>query len=417
MSFVAATLIACSTSVWSSDIRTPLLTAIPSCDQKAIEFFTPLRKHEVEFAAEQTLNKVIEHRHSLRRIEISRERPHFRPGSIEHARDVQILKEYEQKSIAQLEKCEPLVARYARGSTATRLASIPASRLDREVLQRLINNGAVLEASPISNDRVDNPASVWKRVLLTAVGSDYLSEVRTKDGMRFDESLKQAALEIFIPAILSQVRYVNTKESEHRTGGGHTILHDLAREGSPSANYAIRYLVTEKNADPRIRNKKGETPLDLYAGNDKEIMALLSGLPSVAHPEAVQSSQKMGRGTDDISMIESLPKGSFSGFITSTLNKGEKINGTLNLKEQGDFEYQGNNGVILKGRFLQGAGNQITGSGVSQLPTLFGIPIFKYPDGTTSTTLRFNGKVAPDSLSGVFESPHETGTFVFNIAP
>ena len=123
----------------------------------------------------------------------------------------------------------------------------------------------------------------------------------------------------------------------------------------------------------------------------------------------------MRHGTDAASPITSLPNGSFTGFITSTLNKGEKINGTLNLKEQGDFEYQGNNGVTLKGRFLQGGGNRITGSGVSQLPTLLGIPIFKYPDGTTSTTLKFNGKVTPDSLAGVFESAHETGTFAFNL--
>lgn len=415
VSLVAAIIIASSASAWSSNIRTPLFKAFPSCDQQAIEFLAPLRKQEVEFVAEQALKEAVDDRYSLRKIEVAKERHKFRAGTFEHKQEIQLLNEIEQQNIAHLEKCEPLLKRYARGSIATQLAIIPASRLDRELLQLLIDNGAVLEAPPISTGKVDNPASVWKRILHAAVGSLYISEARKKDSLEFDEGIKQAALEKFIPVVLDQVKHVNTRDPEHRTGGGDTILHILAAGGSSSAGYAIRYLITKRNADPRIRNKKGETPLDLYAGNDKEIMALLSGFSSVATPESVQSPQKIRHGTDDVSPITSLPNGSFTGFITSTLNKGEKINGTLNLKEQGDFEYQGNNGVTLKGRFLQGGGNRITGSGVSQLPTLLGIPIFKYPDGTTSTTLKFNGKVTPDSLAGVFESAHETGTFAFNL--
>ena len=405
----AAILIVSSATSWGSNPRTPLLNAFPACDQQAIEIMAPLSSQEAMFVAERATHEVTEIRFRMKGIQHFRANPNLLPGSSNYELATKQNEEHERQLTTRLPKCEQIMSKYARGERATRVAGTAVGRLDLELLQSLINNGAVLEAAPASKGKVDNPNSVWKNLLHISVFADPFLGWHGTTAIR----------EEFIPVILSHVRHVNTREPESPFTDGNTILHSLAKSGTPSADYAIKYLIAKKNADPRIRNKAGRTPLDLYAGQDKEVMRLLAGAAPLAMPEADLPLSKVGPIETEARIASqgtALPKGTYPGFISSTLNGGEKINGTLRLGDQGEFEYLGNNGVALKGRFQLVGGNRIVGNGVSQLPKILGFSVFTYPDGSTSTTLKFNGKVSQETISGAFESPHETGTFAFILA-
>lgn len=405
-----AILITATSMAWGAEVRTPVVRAFPNCDQETIGFLGALSRQETEYVADQATREVVETRYLLRGIELSRAHPKFRAGTPQYDLALQQKREAESQFTTHLAKCDPIMSKYSRGRAATRVVAVAASRLDFDVLNRLIDNEAAIEATPLANGKVDNPNSVWKGALNTALGAELFP------GTEQSGTVTQSAREKFVPALLSQVKHVNTKEPKGPFSAENTILHQLATSGSSAADYAIKYLIIQKNADPRIRNKKGKTPLDLYGGGSKEVMALLSGAAPTMKLETDQPPlQSEHRNSESNSSGSNLPKGTFLGFISSSLNNGEKIDGTLRLMDQGAFKYEGNNGVTLEGQFQRTSGSQIIGSGVTHLPKLFGLAIFKYPDGTNSTTLKFDGTVTPSSLSGVFKSPHETGTFAFNL--
>jgi len=110
------------------------------------------------------------------------------------------------------------------------------------------------------------------------------------------------------------------------------------------------------------------------------------------------------------------PPGTFPGYITSSLNPGETINGYVMLMQNGSFQYQGDNGTRVVGMLnLSNPGN-VTGVGTAFLPKLLGLLQMKYRDGSTSTQIQMRGQIVNQVLQGQFGDKFENGQFVFNLA-
>jgi serine/threonine protein kinase len=109
--------------------------------------------------------------------------------------------------------------------------------------------------------------------------------------------------------------------------------------------------------------------------------------------------------------------GSFPGYITSSLQPGETISGTISLWQGGAFEYLGSNGVRLRGMLNLSTPSNVTGSGTTYLPRLLGLFQSKYPDGATSARVTIRGRVVGGVLQGQFADRYETGQFAFNLTP
>jgi hypothetical protein len=107
--------------------------------------------------------------------------------------------------------------------------------------------------------------------------------------------------------------------------------------------------------------------------------------------------------------------GAYNGYITSSLQPGETINGTVSFNQRGGFEYVGNNGVRVTGVLNLSNPANVTGFGTTYLPRLLGLIAPKYPDGSTSAQLTIRGRIVNGVLQGQFFDKFETGQLVFNL--
>ena len=86
------------------------------------------------------------------------------------------------------------------------------------------------------------------------------------------------------------------------------------------------------------------------------------------------------------------------------------------ISADGSFEYEGYNGVKVKGQLNFSNPRLITGSGIAMLPKAFGFLQMKYADGTINTPLTFRGRLVNGTLQGSYSSRYEQGLFHFMAA-
>jgi hypothetical protein len=140
-----------------------------------------------------------------------------------------------------------------------------------------------------------------------------------------------------------------------------------------------------------------------------------SVLPAAAAPgsapeRAPRSSAAPGSRSANVA------PGTFGGYATSSLNPGTQLRGRMVLQSNGDFEYRGDNGVKVSGNLdLSNPGN-VTGTGVVAQPRVLGVPLMRYPDGSTSTQMTLRGKIVNGKLQAQFTDPFEKGELVFDLA-
>lgn len=394
-------------NTWAA-IRKPVTTAFPQCDADVLRLLQPLSHEERDFvtasAAENLMKarvQVNEHRRTQQKL-VGRESQF--PGVRERARAAEGIE------AERLERCQVLFDRHVSAESATSAALVNAQFLDLDFLPVLLKAGAKINMTRGSGSR---EFILWHGMVewtLTASRNLFPSE-HASDLLRR-----------YLDLVLANVRNIDFQDRS-----GRTVLHILAEHrmsltgGSNedvARDVALRKLI-EAGANPRLRNKAGKLPLDLYTGNDKEIIGLLAGAPRQNSAEAPDTLRERGKGgrtaasTSGADLWHPLRAGSFTGHITSTLNKGNRIEGKLELRDDGSFEYLGNNGVRLAGQLALGDNNRVLGAGTSYLPTVFGMKLFAYPGGATSADIQLTGKVDGGELSGTFRSPHETGTFAF----
>ena len=106
----------------------------------------------------------------------------------------------------------------------------------------------------------------------------------------------------------------------------------------------------------------------------------------------------------------SLTPGTFAAYATSSLQPGTTLRGKFVLERNGDFQYTGTNGVKVRGNLDLSIPEKVTGTGVVTQPKVLGVPLIRYPDGSSSTTMTIRAQIVGGKLLGQYSDPFETGT-------
>jgi hypothetical protein len=106
----------------------------------------------------------------------------------------------------------------------------------------------------------------------------------------------------------------------------------------------------------------------------------------------------------------SLTPGTFGAYATSSLQPGTTQHGKVVVQRNGDFEYTGTTGVKVRGNLDFSSPERVTGTGTVTQPKVLGVPLIRYPDGSSSTNMTIRGQVVGGKLQGQFSDPFETGT-------
>jgi Caspase domain len=107
--------------------------------------------------------------------------------------------------------------------------------------------------------------------------------------------------------------------------------------------------------------------------------------------------------------------GTYSGYSTSTLSPGAVLRGRLVLSANGDFDATGSNGVKVRGSLDLSRPDKIQGTATVTQPKVLGVPLARYPDGSTTTTIAIRAQIVGGMLRGHYSDAFETGEIVFDL--
>jgi hypothetical protein len=107
--------------------------------------------------------------------------------------------------------------------------------------------------------------------------------------------------------------------------------------------------------------------------------------------------------------------GTYSGYSTSSLSPGAVLRGRLVLSANGDFDATGSNGVKVRGSLDLSRPDKIQGTATVTQPKVLGLPIARYPDGSTTTTIAIRAQIVGGMLRGHYSDAFETGELVFDL--
>lgn len=111
----------------------------------------------------------------------------------------------------------------------------------------------------------------------------------------------------------------------------------------------------------------------------------------------------------------SVVAGTYSGYSTSTLNPGAVLRGRVVLAANGDFDATGSNGVKVRGSLDLSRLDKIQGTATVTQPKVLGVPLARYPDGSTTTTIAIRAQIVGGMLRGHYSDAFETGELVFDL--
>ena len=112
----------------------------------------------------------------------------------------------------------------------------------------------------------------------------------------------------------------------------------------------------------------------------------------------------------------SVTPGTYGGYATSSLQPNTTLRGRIVLERNGDFEYTGTTGVKVSGNLDFSAPDQVTGMGTVTQPKVLGVPLLRYPDGSSSTHVTIRGKIVNGKLQGQYSDRFEKGELVFDLS-
>jgi hypothetical protein len=111
----------------------------------------------------------------------------------------------------------------------------------------------------------------------------------------------------------------------------------------------------------------------------------------------------------------SIKPGTYGAYATSTLQPGTPLRGKMVLERNGDFLYTGTNGVRVRGNLDLSAPDRITGTATATQPKVLGVPLLRYPDGSSSTNLTIRAQIVGGKLQGRYSDQFETGELVADL--
>ena len=112
----------------------------------------------------------------------------------------------------------------------------------------------------------------------------------------------------------------------------------------------------------------------------------------------------------------SVKPGTFAAYATSTLQPGTPMRGKMVLERNGDFVYTGTTGVKVRGNLDFSAPDRITGTATATQPKVLGVPLARYPDGSSSTNLTIRAQIVGGKLQGRYSDQFETGELVADLS-
>jgi uncharacterized caspase-like protein len=109
-------------------------------------------------------------------------------------------------------------------------------------------------------------------------------------------------------------------------------------------------------------------------------------------------------------------RGPLPAYITSSLlPAGTQVAGRLTIHADGSFDFESSNGNHMRGSLLLSDPGNVSGTGMSSLPKAFGPRQRRFPDGSTSTAVQLQGRIADGKLQGTYRTKFETGEFVVSV--
>jgi hypothetical protein len=112
----------------------------------------------------------------------------------------------------------------------------------------------------------------------------------------------------------------------------------------------------------------------------------------------------------------SITPGTFGAYATSTLQPGTTLRGKMVLERNGDFLYTGTNGVKVRGNLDLSVPDRVTGTGTVTQPRVLGVPLIRYPDGSSSTNVTIRAQIVGGRLQGQYADKFETGALVADLS-
>ncbi|HET9331469.1 MAG TPA: caspase family protein [Steroidobacteraceae bacterium] len=164
----------------------------------------------------------------------------------------------------------------------------------------------------------------------------------------------------------------------------------------------------EANLELR-RLKRAAAPKSTPVARSAEV-APDAAAPPAAIPAAATSAGSSGAGPATV-----VHAGTYQGFTTSTLAPGVVSRGRMVIASNGDFEYTGETGVKVRGTLNLSHPQQIEGAGTVSQPKRFGIPLARYPDGSSTANMVIRGEVVNGKLRGHYSDAYETGDLIFDL--
>jgi uncharacterized caspase-like protein len=107
--------------------------------------------------------------------------------------------------------------------------------------------------------------------------------------------------------------------------------------------------------------------------------------------------------------------GTYSAYSTSSLSRGAVGRGRIVIASNGDFEYTGTSGVKVRGSMDLSRPGNIEGTGTVTQPKLLGIPIVRYPDGSSTARVAIRAQIVGGVLRGRYSDAYETGELVVDL--
>lgn len=138
--------------------------------------------------------------------------------------------------------------------------------------------------------------------------------------------------------------------------------------------------------------------------------------PNVPVAAAAPGPQPATHATAAAPRTFAVTPGTYGGYATSSLQPATTLRGRIVLQRNGDFEYTGTTGVRVSGNLDFSAPDKVTGMGTVTQPKVLGVPLLRYPDGSSSTHMTIRGKMVNGKLQGQYSDPFEKGELVFDLS-
>lgn len=185
---------------------------------------------------------------------------------------------------------------------------------------------------------------------------------------------------------------------------GDSLLVEIYRQGSglPSASEEAHWAEAQRTPT----QKAFQSYLDAYPDGRYAILAR-------AHVRLLTSGSLSGLASQTKATTVQTLAGKFVGYVTTSLVSGLKFYGTIQVQDDGKFNYKGDNGTLISGVFDLKNLPQFKGVGEIQLPRILGFFQLKFPGGATTAKVELVGKNNDGVVEGTFSTPHERGTFYF----